>query len=379
MLHILYSEINVFCIAILISLLYRVKIGIDKRKIQCLFTNVIASGILLFVSDICWGLVASRYWKVSVEITYLVNYLYYISSGILALTWFIYSETELESELMKNKKYKCLCYIPTLILVVVILLTHKTHWIFYISEDNEYHRGKWYIIHLILTYGYIVFNTIHALWKAVQKENYLNKAMYLNLASFGIMPILFGAFQVIYIGLPILGMGITLAILQVYINSMERMISLDPLTQLKNRGQLLKYLSCKMQNYDKNKKLYLFILDADYFKLINDQYGHIEGDVALVRIANALKKIGNKQDYFISRYGGDEFILICELENKEYVDRLCKKINDTITKMNEEAKAEYVLSVSIGYAKYEASIKSVPEFIQIADKMLYQVKAEKHH
>ena len=54
-------------------------------------------------------------------------------------------------------------------------------------------------------------------------------------------------------------------------------------------------------------------------------------------------------------------------------------VENFIQMMNEEAKAEYVLSVSIGYAKYEASIKSVPEFIQIADKMLYQVKAEKHH
>lgn len=109
-------------------------------------------------------------------------------------------------------------------------------------------------------------------------------------------------------------MGITLAIFQVYINSMEQMISQDALTQLKNRNELIKYLSDKMKNNDRRKNLYLLMMDADYFKKINDQYGHMEGDNALVCIAEVLREVGVEKEYFVARYGGDEFIVIYEAE-----------------------------------------------------------------
>ena len=172
-------------------------------------------------------------------------------------------------------------------------------------------------------------------------------------------------------------LGITLGVLYFYFNFQEQLISLDPLTQLNNRNQLIKYLSSKMAHRDKSKALYLLVMDVDFFKKINDHFGHIEGDRALVRVAEALKLACANEPCFISRYGGDEFVLILEVQDPKELQALCGKINDALACGNARANAPYPLVLSIGYARYEDSIQSIPQLIALADEELYRVKWER--
>ena len=63
------------------------------------------------------------------------------------------------------------------------------------------------------------------------------------------------------------------------------------------------------------KDLYLFLLDIDQFKKINDELGHVVGDQIILKTAEILKQIAHLHNCFISRYGGDEFIIVCERDN----------------------------------------------------------------
>ena len=117
------------------------------------------------------------------------------------------------------------------------------------------------------------------------------------------------------------------------------------------------------------------ILDIDKFKSINDTYGHIEGDRALIYFANLLKKsISNT--CFLARYGGDEFVIIAKTNNEDGVKEIINNIN-SLTE-NTENDLGYKFTTSSGYIKLDKDI-DIEKSISEADKMLYQNKEIAHN
>ena len=135
---------------------------------------------------------------------------------------------------------------------------------------------------------------------------------------------------------------------------------------------MLRFLSQRIAN--KSENLYLMILDVNKFKSINDTYGHNEGDYALIRIAEALKIIADKYQCFVSRYGGDEFVIICESDLEKNIIVISQDLNKEIERINKEAGVTYSLKVSVGYAKYPNKAITIPDFIHMADQQLYLAK-----
>lgn len=253
----------------------------------------------------------------------------------------------------------------------------KYKWLFYIDHTNKYHRGKYYAIQLIFSWGYILFTAIKAWVKASKSNNYSQKTEYRTLGNFVIAAFICGIFQVSMPGISLICVGTTFGCLYVFISMQEQMIFLDALTGLNNRNKLMQHLSDKINYPDYRKRLFLVIMDLDYFKSINDGYGHIEGDNALCIVADGLKTCCKDKNYFIARYGGDEFIAVCELENEETIEDFELSIHEAIKKKSE--KCPYKLTISIGYKEFDPSIETEQEFIKLADAELYKVKQSKRH
>ena len=115
------------------------------------------------------------------------------------------------------------------------------------------------------------------------------------------------------------------------------------------------------------------------FKSINDTYGHIQGDAALVRIADALR-LGARDFQHrvnIARYGGDEFVILANADDIDQIDALRDSIDRALTRLNREANAPYELSVSMGAARADPSL-SLKELIEKADEQLYEEKERRH-
>jgi diguanylate cyclase (GGDEF)-like protein len=148
---------------------------------------------------------------------------------------------------------------------------------------------------------------------------------------------------------------------------------IDKLTQVNNRQNLNRYLSNKLHTHTDD--LFLLMMDVDHFKQINDNYGHLEGDEALIRVAAALKQACTacRRHPYIARYGGDEFIIVAELSEKEVIE-LCTSIREKLQALNEAAGAPYPLCLSIGYAKWIEGM-SPNRLIDVADYKLYKEKA----
>lgn len=146
----------------------------------------------------------------------------------------------------------------------------------------------------------------------------------------------------------------------------------DSLTGLWNRG----YIQSEIDNMEENDASGSFlILDLDNFKGINDTYGHVVGDAALVAFANTLERFVHKDD-IVSRIGGDEFaVFLRDCYGKELlsdrIENLIKEVEHELCVIKEDNS---ISSVSVGISAYPFDGKSFIELYNNADKALYYVK-----
>ncbi|MGN0350032.1 MAG: GGDEF domain-containing protein [Roseburia sp.] len=371
----LYAELNIFCILIVVIILRKIIMGIDMSQRQKLLIYLLISCICLFFMDLLWIFADIGVLHISIFVNYLINACYFMSTGLLGYFWFLYCEHTLGILIFQNRKLWLIELCPILLLLVLLIFSYKTGWIFYFDANGDYHRGSFYILQPLITYGYILFASIRSFTMAMKKENYIHRNEYISLISFMFFPFLCGTIQIFYQGLPLICAGITLAVLMLYLNLQEQQISLDPLTKLNNRNQLRIFLTQKLKHRDdSDKTLYLLMMDADYFKVINDKYGHIEGDAALKYIATALRKVGTHFDCFISRYGGDEFIVVYEAHSDTEVKYLIQYIHKYLGDIVKQQNLPYRLSLSIGYSKFTPETSTIQDLIHAADTELYKVK-----
>lgn len=146
----------------------------------------------------------------------------------------------------------------------------------------------------------------------------------------------------------------------------------DPLCDIYNRRFLDKY----MKDISKrDMPISVVMIDVDYFKLYNDNYGHQQGDMVLKNVSNVLKKSCRKDD-IVARYGGEEFCIILRHTDKYASIELAKRIKYNMMKANilhEFSKVEKVVTLSIGIATIY-SLSDVENIIKLADKSLYTIK-----
>ena len=235
-----------------------------------------------------------------------------------------------------------------------------------------YHRGPLYSLQLLCSYGYVAFTAAKALVLSKRTIRYAQKIEYRTLAYFVVAPLTAGTIQVLIPGISTLCVGTTFGALYVFLTMQEQMISADALTGLNNRSKLMQYLYERIERQNARTRLFLVMMDLDYFKSINDGYGHVEGDHALCRTAEALKDCCRDHRHFIARYGGDEFAAVCELEPNERIEEFAQCIRDAMEEKSRECP--YRLSLSIGYAEYSLEIITAQDFIKRADEQLYQAK-----
>ena len=121
------------------------------------------------------------------------------------------------------------------------------------------------------------------------------------------------------------------------------------------------------------------MIDIDYFKKYNDNYGHPEGDVILELVAKTIKESCRSSD-FIARYGGEEFTIIMLNTNKYEAIDVVERVRKNIQNLNIEHKYSEVsdiITLSIGITTaYIGSTKDYDEYIKKADDALYKAKQE---
>jgi diguanylate cyclase (GGDEF)-like protein len=173
-------------------------------------------------------------------------------------------------------------------------------------------------------------------------------------------------------------LGVTISIFVLFLHFQDDQITHDILTGLNNSYALDAYLEAKVKDYVDGAgvaaSLYLLMMDVNYFKTINDNYGHTEGDKALKAVADSLKRVGAryKSTLFLARFGGDEFAAVFESNSERKVKLLCNEFKAELAEAAKEFR--YPLKMGVGYALYRGYNMSIESFYEVADKSLYEDK-----
>jgi diguanylate cyclase (GGDEF)-like protein len=157
----------------------------------------------------------------------------------------------------------------------------------------------------------------------------------------------------------------------------ERLAITDGLTGLFNHKQFQERLA---QEFNRTERfpdpLSLLLIDIDYFKRINDTYGHPVGDSVLKRVANIIKKTIRSID-ISARYGGEEFAVVLVGTDEEGAMNMAERLRKTVmdTKFVSD-KSTFSVTISIGISTNAGYVKKKEELVDKADKALYKAKGD---
>jgi len=160
---------------------------------------------------------------------------------------------------------------------------------------------------------------------------------------------------------------------------LSALAKIDELTKLDNRRSFLEYIDLIWkQNHRLNLPVTVLMIDVDYFKKYNDSLGHLEGDKALIAIAQCLKNNVKRETDFVARFGGEEFVCLLPFIDKdealEFGKALVQSVEDMKIPHPMSSHSKYV-TISAGMAiNVPNDNNSYTQLLDEADKALYSAK-----
>jgi two-component system cell cycle response regulator len=159
-------------------------------------------------------------------------------------------------------------------------------------------------------------------------------------------------------------------------DKLEEIATRDSLTGLLNKKEILRILAAELTRARRHStSVSVMMLDLDYFKSINDTYGHQAGDAVLVTAGELFEKHVRGIDY-VGRYGGEEILIVLpattEIESVEIAERIRRSLASTAIAVNDFEQIN--LTVSIGIAIFPADGEDESTLLSHADQALYQAK-----
>ncbi|MCW8822214.1 MAG: GGDEF domain-containing protein [Sulfurovum sp.] len=252
----------------------------------------------------------------------------------------------------------------------IILIASLFPIIKLMQELPSGHFRKWWAILIVMIFFFIIGYMYY-----VQQHHY-DSGFFQN----AIIPyiLFFGSLFVFFT--TTLFLRTTLDIKRIYTLEIEN--STDPLMGIYNRRHLSRILDKEFSKAVRySQSLTILMLDIDFFKKINDNYGHDIGDIVLKNLGILLKELVRETDS-VARYGGEEIMIVSPLIDGQHAvelaERLRQKIEACIMVPADVKKgiAEIHITVSIGIAEYTPNISSVEDLIKRSDMALYRAKNE---
>jgi len=163
-----------------------------------------------------------------------------------------------------------------------------------------------------------------------------------------------------------------------YVSDINNLATRDVLTGLLNRRVFYEMTNNKIKSAErKNKKFCVLFIDVDNFKIINDNYGHNNGDLFLKNLAKILNN-NTRQEDIVSRYGGDEFIIVLDEIELEESKIIVKRIQDDLDffKTQDGQFVPKEITLSVGIVEYPTHGNTIEELLSISDEMMYRGKGD---
>lgn len=370
LLFIFFVLANIVCISIFAVILI---LNLTTKNFETknrYFNMIIILQIAIFVVDIIYAI---GYFLVPLAeggytIIRYTKMVYFIIGGFAGFAWFMYIEIQMGAKFSSSRTKRLIVGIPAVVSMITTII------ICFITEDQKLAENPLVSISLMyIAFTYMIVASVYSIIMAFKSSSVIKKKNYIAMSLYPIGLILVSALEVFLRDIPIFCLGTTFIIFIMYVSRTQSQVSTDALTGINNRSALTRYIG----EYTEFDYSYVLMIDVDRFKSINDNFGHIEGDRALIILAQALKDGCDQSGItcFLARYGGDEFIIIASASNEFDIDKFVSSLHDAVRETHTKTK-DYQISVSIGYSRVHDN-ESILAVINNADEEMYKNKENK--
>ena len=367
----IHIEIDVLFLLILCVIAHQSVTNVSQQMGRVLFRYTVYGIIFSLALDTIWMLIDGRLFPGAIFLNLLVNALFLSCGILLGCIWYLYVLETLGYKV--SQLISVLILTPGFFFLILNVISMKTGSVFYITEENIYVRGPQFSIQSGGAIVMLMVSLIHILIRFIRGDR---TPEIRKLLLFYILPVVGTLITLPFTGMPGTWPCAAVSIIMIYIADQDEEITRDSLTGLNNRKTLARTFAEYIKVAGAGQQLYLYVMDLDRLKEINDTYGHSEGDKALIAAAKVFLQSIQGLRSIAARIGGDEFLILAFLPGEEAASELKNRITQNFEDYNSDSPEPYTLQSSVGYCLYGPD-DSLSTLMERADKMLYEEKSKK--
>ena len=370
-----YIIVDVLCLVITVIVAGNLLRDSGSETQVRYFYLLLTANLVFLLFDAAWAFTMfSGAVQASPVLLSVINGVCMTAIAFAGYFWFCFALARFDRPIIHDRFARVAFAIPAIAAPVLHVVGSVVGQNVIIAADGSITYGAVHTVVACIPLFYLLAATVSSVAEYRRTSIVERKRLCLVFISFMIAPAIAGIIDMIMPDVPVAAAGIMISILFVMMSMQESRISSDALTGLNNRRRAESYLDENLAKTSPEHPLYLFIIDMDDFKDINDTYGHLEGDHALQLMAEALRKTSVALDAFAARWGGDEFVLICTKGVDGDPSHVAKMIEEQLLNAADDANVDYELACSIGYSVSEVGSETRNQIIFDADQMLYRAK-----
>ncbi len=300
-------------------------------------------------------------------LSYACNTWIFFGNLVTGTIWVLFVAESIHIRLSVLHRTFLKIFSATVILLLIINLF--TPVLFTIDADNVYRRTDFYLFY---TASYVLL-ILDGLILYLTKRRQSGGLKFFPAWAFIIPATLGLGIQTFVYGVSTITPFVTVSIICIILSMQNEYLFTDKLTEQYNRFYL--NILEKKQLKRSGMEYTAIMLDINGFKEINDRYGHNEGDKALIFLSGILTDVVNHSGEII-RYAGDEFIIILNTTEDAVAEDTIARIHKALDDFNRSGKTPYEISVSEGHCRLCFGQKSMDEYIDEMDMLMYKNKRE---
>lgn len=363
-----------------IAIFMKVSYNLGSENEVRAFRKLIGTFAIYLIIDTIWAIVVYENICKTFIMTHILTILDTSLMCLIPYYWFVYIEEFLKFNMKSHNLPRRILQGVIGVYIALIATSFKTSFIYNVKwVENRWivYSGEYSTTIMLLIFALFIGGAIvHGIIGYFTHKTKSMKKRSLMVCGYS-MPMVIGLFVYYkYMAALCFMPSIFTSFLLFFLMIQDDMIFVDNLTGLFNRKKLIDIEDEKYFGFSNKDVVILYYIDVDKFKMINDTYGHYEGDQALRLVGKALRKIEADYNALAIRVGGDEFIVGVR---KSYIGSIDMKdaIRTAITNEIEQKNLPYELNVSIGKVECNDQKISLSKYIKLADNEMYKDKRSK--
>ena len=346
-----------------------------RRQAQdSIFVALLFSTLSIIILELAVDLLSTRVFYGSRVLLTFFTFWFYVVNPLPGALYLLYLDQQRRRWVRIPRGIGIIAFTPFAIAFILTFTSLFNGIIYSIDSNNAYQRGPLIILVIIADFICMFFGFAYLI---IHRESFKQKDF--SLFVFFPIPVLIGAvLQANFYGMEVAGISLAVTLLIVYLQMQNSQANKDYLTSLYNRSLSEQYLNHLFGHRKKDTTIGGIMMDLNNFKMVNDTYGHDLGDTSL-RFFSRLLSDSFGSNWFIARYGGDEFILLRENVSQQDMEADITHFHVLLAHFNTRETLPFELSISTGSTLFNPLKHSDgPSFIKDLDTLMYEDKRRYH-